>query len=159
MHQSEYNDGDDIAAVATRGPSRQLFYRDRIPPIPSESRDYALRTAVQLNLPVTSSDSTDSSVDPYLHSSNNITHDGSGIGGLQPPTLPPPQQLHANYREQLYKNRLDAGHTGPFVVGGTHGRFRGNGGALIEVSEEVYAVRKAALTVLDPITYCWVSST
>jgi hypothetical protein len=44
-----------------------------------------------------------------------------------------------------------------FVVGGAHGRYRDYGGTLVEVPEEVYAVRQAALTVLDPITYCWVS--
>lgn len=154
MHRGYHCDGDDDAAVAATGPSRQLFYRDRLPQLPSESRDYALRPAGQLNLPAASTDSSESSVDPYPNNEEN--HDGSALAATRRPSLPPPQQLHADYREQLYKNQLESGHTGPFVVGGTHGRFRGNGGTLIEVSEEVYAVRKAALTVLDPITYCWV---
>jgi len=153
MHRGYYCDGDDDAAVAATGPSRQLFYRDRLPQLPSESREYALRPAGQLNLPAASTDSSESSVDPYPNNEEN--RDGSALAGTRRPSLPPPQQLHADYREQLYKNQLESGHTGPFVVGGTHGRFRGNGGTLIEVSEEVYAVRKAALTVLDPITYCW----
>ena len=70
--------------------------------------------------------------------------------------LPPPKQLHADYSHRLHKNQVAQGHHN-FVVGGAHGRYRDYGGTLIEVPEEVYAVRKAALTVLDPITYCWVS--
>ncbi|KAL7542348.1 hypothetical protein ACHAXR_012537 [Thalassiosira sp. AJA248-18] len=68
--------------------------------------------------------------------------------------LPPPKQLHADYSHRLHKNQVAQGHHN-FVVGGAHGRYRDYGGTLIEVPEEVYAVRKAALTVLDPITYCW----
>ena len=153
MHQSQHYDGDDVAAVATRGPSRQLFYRDRIPPLPSESRDFA-RTTVPYNYPVTAtSDSTDSSVDHY--NVGNITNDGTRVG-LQPSSTSPSHQLQADYTGSLHKNRLVAGDNA-VVVGGKLNQLRENGGTLIEVSEEVYAVRKAALTVLDPITYCWVS--
>ena len=74
----------------------------------------------------------------------------------QPQGLPPPRQLYENYSHRLHRNQVAQGHHN-FVVGGAHGRYRDYGGTLIEVPEEVYAVRKAALTVLDPITYCWVS--
>jgi hypothetical protein len=148
--------------VATRGPSRQTWYhRDRVPSnIPqSESRDYASRTT-NVTSTATGSGSTDSS-DQY--NSNN----SPGGGGLQPQPPPPqqqqqqhgfpsPKQLHADYSHRLHKNQVARGHHN-FVVGGAHGRYRDYGGTLIEVPEEVYAVRKAALTVLEPITYCWVS--
>lgn len=146
------------AAVATSGTSRQLFYRDRIPQLPSESRDYARH-----NVPVMSnSDSSDSSVmeHQYYHQ-QQFAYDGTRIEGpmLPPPSPHPPQHLHPGYSDRYYRNQLaDPGNTGAFVVGGSQ-RYRGNnnGVMLVEVSEEVYAVRKAALTVLDPITYCWVS--
>mmetsp|Transcript_14964 Transcript_14964/g.35941 ORF Transcript_14964/g.35941 Transcript_14964/m.35941 type:complete len:605 (-) Transcript_14964:147-1961(-) len=155
MHYPQHADLDDgIAAVATRSPSRQLFYRDRIPsqniPIPpSETRDFNSRTTP--HVPVTVTDSSDSTVssEPY---------DPSMMGGLggppQPQGLPPPRQLHADYSHRLHRNQVAQGHHN-FVVGGAHGRYRDYGGTLIEVPEEVYAVRKAALTVLDPITHCW----
>jgi len=79
-----------------------------------------------------------------------------GGGGLQPGELPPPKQLHAEYSHRLHQNQVAQGHHN-FVVGGAHGRYRDYGGTLIEVPEEVFAVRQAALTVLEPITYCWVS--
>jgi len=121
--------------------------------MPSESRDYS-----RTNVPVTaSSDSTDSS-EPY----NDGMMGGLGMAGggglhpLPPPPqgLPPPKQLHADYYHRLHKNQVAQGHHN-FVVGGAHGRYRDYGGTLIEVPEEVYAVRKAALTVLEPITFCW----
>ena len=74
------------------------------------------------------------------------------IGGL-----PPPKQLHEEYTHRLHRNQVAQGHHN-FVVGGAHGRYRDFGGTLVEVPEEVVAVRQAALTVLEPITYCWVSS-
>lgn len=141
-------------AVATRGASRQLFYRDRIPQLPSESRDYS-----RTNAPVVSTDSSDSSttdqqpVQPQSptqhHQQHNFAYDGNrlGVPGHVPQNLPP---MHFHHRP--------APSIGLECEGITHGRFiRGENGALVEVSEEVYAVRKAALTVLDPITYCWVS--
>eukprot|EP00804_Cyclotella_cryptica_P006495 CCRYP_012781-RA/>CCRYP_012781-RA protein AED:0.02 eAED:0.02 QI:2/1/1/1/0.5/0.66/3/597/569 len=161
---------DSVAATATRGPSRQLFYRDRIPQLPSESRDYA-----RSNVPVVSSESTDSSSSPdHQHSANqpqtpsqyqqhNFAFDGTrlGIPGSAPlqqtPRIPSPQPMHNEYRDQLHRNRLVVSvNPGLDSAGRTHGRFiRGENGTLVEVSEEVYAVRKAALSVLDPITYCW----
>ncbi|KAL7546906.1 hypothetical protein ACHAWF_010233 [Thalassiosira exigua] len=214
MHhpQHHYFDPDDggVAAVATRSPSRQLFYRDRIPSqstLTSESRDYgapvdrlAARTlpggpgvspggaggggasAASVVLPpgpTASSDSDDSSVPPYGDAGGmgrgGIRGGGTmgGRGGLRPPSssshphalppphrplhahgVPPPRQLHADYSHRLHRNQVEQGRNN-FVVGGAHGRYRDYGGTLIEVPEEVYAVRKAALTVLDPITYCW----
>ena len=82
--------------------------------------------------------------------------EGGGLQ-LQPGELPPPKQLHAEYSHRLHQNQVAQGHHN-FVVGGAHGRYRDYGGTLIEVPEEVFAVRQAALTVLEPITYCWVSS-
>jgi len=37
-------------------------------------------------------------------------------------------------------------------------RTAGNSPPLLEISEEVYAVRQAALTVMEPLTYGWVSA-
>ena len=155
MHQPQHHFGKEAdAAVAASSPSRQLFYRNRIPSrssLQAESRDYsAARPTVPVATTV-SSDSTDSSEGPF----DNL----GGGGGLHPtpqPGLPNPKQLHADYSHRLHKNQVAQGHR-DFVVGGAHGRYRDYGGTLIEVPEEVYAVRKAALTVLDPITYCWVS--
>lgn len=81
---------------------------------------------------------------------------GGGLHQLPPPPqgLPPPRQLHADYSHRLHRNQVAQGHHN-FVVGGAHGRYRDYGGTLIEVPEEVYAVRKAALKVLEPITFCW----
>lgn len=67
--------------------------------------------------------------------------------------MPSPQHMHNDYmqRHSPANPALD-------TASRTHGRIiRTDNGALVEVSEEVYAVRKAALAVLDPITYCWVS--
>jgi hypothetical protein len=191
-------DGDDavadgaqhpppIAAVASRGPSRQLFYRDRIshngngngnggssasleprgeyaaPPPTQQSHPTPpplLRTRDLLNggggcgASSSSSSSSDSSCDPQhgpLGSDQQPRGGGGHLGGL-----PPPKQLHEDYSHRLHRNQLAQGHQN-FVVGGAHGRYRDYGGTLVEVPEEVYAVRQAALTVLDPITYCWVS--
>ena len=165
MHTPQYvhEDGDMPAAVATRG-SRQLFYRDRSM---SESRDFnnnnsdmnimpaATPTTPQINrLPAAAG--TNSS---DLDSTDSEPLDGQ-LGVMtelpQPQGLPPPRQLYENYSHRLHRNQVAQGHHN-FVVGGAHGRYRDYGGTLIEVPEEVYAVRKAALTVLDPITYCWVS--
>ena len=165
MHTPQYvhEDGDMPAAVATRG-SRQLFYRDMSM---SESRDFnnnnsemnimpaATPTTPQINrLPAAAG--TNSS---DLDSTDSEPLDGQ-LGVMtelpQPQGLPPPRQLYENYSHRLHRNQVAQGHHN-FVVGGAHGRYRDYGGTLIEVPEEVYAVRKAALTVLDPITYCWVS--
>jgi len=160
-HLENHDEFDNIpaAAVATRGPSRQLFYRDRINgtqsqstlPSASELSNYT-RTSVPVN--TASSDSSDSS--DLFH---GAMMRGGGVGGMggaapQPQGLPPPKQLHADYSHRLHKNQVAQGHHN-FVVGGAHGRYRDYGGTLVEVPEEVYAVRKAALTVLDPITFCW----
>ncbi len=162
-HGANNNDGLP-AAVAARG-SRQLFYRDRIPSqsmLTSDSRDFTVPLPPRMNIPVNtaSSDSTDSS-EPYgVGGGGGVGLEGHGEGVItaQPlgGGLPPPKQLHADYSHQLHKNQVAQGHHN-FVVGGAHGRYRDYGGTLVEVPEEVYAVRKAALTVLDPITYCWVS--
>ena len=173
-----------IVAVASRGPSRQLFYRDRMPhnqgnggssasleprgeyvaPPPTQQSHPTppplLRTRDLLNggggrgASSSSSSSSDSSCDPQLGPLGSDQQPGGGtphLGGL-----PPPKQLHEDYSHRLHRNQVAQGHQN-FVVGGAHGRYRDYGGTLVEVPEEVYAVRQAALTVLDPITYCWVS--
>ena len=139
------------AAIATNGSQRQLFYRDRIPShsMTSNSQDYTTTNHLQNSPIVTTIDSTDSESE-Y---NNNYIDDGLPP---QPQGFPPPRELHENYSHRLHRNNLAQGHQN-FVVGGVHGRYRDYGGTLIEVPEEVYAVRKAALTVLDPITNCWVS--
>ncbi|KAL3766938.1 hypothetical protein ACHAW5_011157 [Stephanodiscus triporus] len=146
-----------IAAVASRGPSRQLFYRC-LQSSASEPGEYSAplqarhppRTRDLPNGASSSSSSTDSS-DP-------LGPLGVGVEG-DPPTpllggLPPPKQLHEEYSHRLHRNQVAEGHHN-FLVGGVHGRYRDYGGTLVEVPEEVTAVRQAALTVLDPITYCW----
>ena len=140
------------AAIATNGSQRQLFYRDRIPShsMTSNSQDYTNTHHLQNSPIVTTIDSTDSESE---YNNNNYIDDGLPP---QPQGLPPPRELHENYSQRLHRNQVAQGHQN-FVVGGVHGRYRDYGGTLIEVPEEVYAVRKAALTVLDPITYCWVS--
>jgi len=142
------------AAIATSGSQRQLFYRDRIPShsMTSNSQDYTTTNHLQNSPIVTTIDSTDSESE-YNNNNNNYIDDGLPP---QPQGLPPPRELHENYSHRLHRNQVAQGHQN-FVVGGVHGRYRDYGGTLIEVPEEVYAVRKAALTVLDPITYCWVS--
>ena len=164
MHHQQYvhEDGDMPAALATHG-SRQLFYRDRSM---SDSRDFnnnnmnimpaATPTTPQINgLPAAAGGTNSSDLD----STDSEPLDGQ-LGVMtelpQPQGLPPPRQLYENYSHRLHRNQVAQGHHN-FVVGGAHGRYRDYGGELIEVPEEVYAVRKAALTVLDPITYCWVS--
>ncbi len=166
--------------------SRQHFYaRDKTtnmmlaPPLPSslhnttsllasESRDYARTHNLMVN--TNSTDSSDSSSSSALYNPGDDVSgqvvDGGGLQsevrglasgiGLQPGELPPPKQLHAEYSHRLHQNQVAQGHHN-FVVGGSHGRYRDYGGTLIEVPEEVFAVRQAALTVLEPITYCWVS--
>lgn len=71
--------------------------------------------------------------------------------------LPSPEELHADYSYRLHRAHVRAGHRN-IVVGGTHGRYRDYNGTLVEVPEEVFAVRKAALTVFYPLTFSWVSS-
>jgi len=155
MHQNNSDNNlrglPHTAAIATNGSRRQLFYRDRIPShsMTSNSQDYT-NTHLHQNSPiVTTIDSTDS--ESEYNNNNNYIDEGLPP---QPQGLPPPRELHENYSHRLHRNSLAQGHQN-FVVGGVHGRYRDYGGTLIEVPEEVYAVRKAALTVLDPITYCW----
>ncbi len=171
-----------MAATSRVGPSpRQHFYtRDRTtmmlaPPLPSslhttslptsESRDYARTHNLMVSTNSTDSSNSSSSA---LYNPGDVS--GQLIGGVQGEVggvapgiglqlgeLPPPKQLHAEYSHRLHQNQVAQGHHN-FVVGGSHGRYRDYGGTLIEVPEEVFAVRQAALTVLEPITYCWVSS-
>lgn len=95
------------------------------------------------------------------NNNNNTTNNNNSNGNLNGPLpiggIPPPKQLHEEYTHRLHRNQVAQGHHN-FVVGGAHGRYRDFGGTLVEVPEEVVAVRQAALTVLEPITYCWVSS-
>lgn len=173
------SEGATVATATSRGGRslRQNFYpisdRTTAPPptssslqttaLPaSDSRDYTRTHNLMVN-----SDSTDSSDSSALYHPSGSGQMGGqlfaggqgeivGSGGLQPGELPPPKQLHADYSHRLHQNQVAQGHQN-FVVGGAHGRYRDYGGTLIEVPEEVFAVRQAALTVLEPITYCWVS--
>ena len=125
------------------------------PPLTQQSQPtpFLLRTRDLLNGGggPSSSSSSDSSCDPLGPLGSDQPGGGARLGGL-----PPPKQLHEDYSHRLHRNQVAQGHQN-FVVGGAHGRYRDYGGTLVEVPEEVYAVRQAALTVLDPITYCWVS--
>lgn len=159
MHQNNSDNNlrglPHTAAIATNGSQRQLFYRDRIPShsMTSNSRDYTGTNHLQNSPIVNNTVSLDSTDSESEYNNNNYVDDGLPP---QPQGLPPPRELHENYSHRLHRNQVAQGHQN-FVVGGVHGRYRDYGGTLIEVPEEVYAVRKAALTVLDPITYCWVS--
>lgn len=144
------DEDSESAAVATRGTSRQSFYRDRIPQLPSESRDNA-RNNLRGNVSTESSDSSAS--DPHggtaIHPSQ--TSQFPAHDGIHPQRMPSPQ--HNEYGTSHRRQSPGS----PALESRTHGRFiRTENGALVEVSEEVYAVRRAALAVLDPITYCWV---
>jgi hypothetical protein len=159
MHQPQHlllseEDGCEVAtvppeAVAAAHPSRQLFYRqaDRIPEIAPESRSSHLFGA----------SSSDSSAAAIISQSQSSEQQGQETfihplsGGL-----PSPEQLHADYSYRLHRAHVRAGHRN-IVVGGTHGRYRDYNGTLIEVPEEVFAVRKKALLVFYPLTFCWVS--
>jgi hypothetical protein len=165
------DDDESVAARAARGGSRQPFYRDRIPQLPSESRDYS-----RANVPVTSTESSDSSASDHQlgsihhpqagstqhYQQQQFAYDGNlrGPPGMMPmhntSQMPSPQQMQHDY--QMQRQRHSPANPALESTARTHGRFiRTDNGALVEVSEEVYAVRKAALAVLDPITYCWVS--
>lgn len=169
QHQGIDDDSHESAAArAAPGSSRSLFYRDdRLPQLPSESRDYS-----RTNVPVTSTDSSDSSASAAdLHPHGSIHHpqtptryqeqfayDGTR---LNPPGshMTHQQQQHNMHEYPTPRQRHSPATNNPALetTARTHGRFiRTDNGALVEVSEEVYAVRKAALAVLDPITYCWV---
>jgi len=160
MHHPQHLHFDDgtSTTVATHGPSRQLF-REKLSTqttLPSElSRDYG-RTFLPTN--TASTDATDS-LNPYndgmaMTTGQEMEGMTGETGGLpRPQDLSPPGQLHA----ADCRNQLEQGHSN-FAPGGSHDRYRDYGGTLVEVPEEIYAVRKAALTVLDPITSCWVSS-
>lgn len=143
MHQPQHhllNDGVAPGGETDSGhPSRQLFYRqaDRIPDLSIESRN---------NSHLFGATSSESSMGDVAQSQSD--HQTSG--------LPSPEQLHANYSYRLHRAHVRAGHRN-IVVGGTHGRYRDFNGTLIEVPEEVAAVRKSALTVFYPLTFCWVS--
>lgn len=152
MHQPQHHllseDGSPAVAVETASahhPSRQLFYRqaDRIPDLSSESRNSHLFGV----------NSSESSVGDVAQSQSEQQQQETVIASSG---LPSPEQLHADYSYRLHRAHVQAGHRN-IVVGGTHGRYRDFNGTLIEVPEEVFAVRKSALTVFYPLTFCWVS--
>ena len=167
------------AAVATRGPSRQFFYGNTglwssaYQPNSFGSPSYALASSAAA-LQHAPSDSLSNSASGRHSSSNHLvlqsvpvtatstdsTADDATVGPIHPPPerarLPSPRQLHEDYSHRLHRNQVAGGRRN-FVVGGAMGRYRDYEGELVEVPEEVRAVRTAALTVLWPLTYCWVS--
>ena len=157
--QVDEDSHESAAAMAARGPSsRQPYHRDRLPQLPSESRDYS-----RTNVPVTSTDSSDSSASAPDHNDNHYQQFGYDGSHLPPPQghnmmHPRMSPQHNTMEYQMSGNRQRHSPANPLEgTTRTHGRIiRTDNGALVEVSEEVYAVRKAALAVLDPITYCWV---
>mmetsp|Transcript_14613 Transcript_14613/g.22537 ORF Transcript_14613/g.22537 Transcript_14613/m.22537 type:complete len:557 (+) Transcript_14613:158-1828(+) len=153
MHQPQHHLlNEDVAPAPAEAadpahPSRQLFYRqaDRIPDLSLDSRNNSRLFGA------TSSESSVGGSD-VAQSQSEQQHAETAI-----PTasgLPSPEQLHADYSYRLHRAHVRAGHRN-IVVGGTHGRYRDFNGTLIEVPEEVFAVRKAALTVFYPLTFCW----
>eukprot|EP00956_Cyclotella_meneghiniana_P014629 scaffold22033_cov39-Cyclotella_meneghiniana.AAC.2 len=178
---ADEDSNDSAAARANNNPrgatSRQQLYIDRLPHLPSESRDYS-----RTNVPVTSTESSESSSSPILqpssihpqhtpqqqqqrhHQRQHFAFDSTSLGApgplpVQPSFVVPPRSSPQHHVHNDYNNRHSpaTGNNALDSAPRTHGRFiRTDDGALIEVSEEVYAVRQAALAVLDPITYCWV---
>lgn len=146
-----FDEDSESAAVATRGTSRQLLYRDRIPQLPSESRDYT-RNNLRGDFSTESSDS--SAADQH--------HGGTALHPPQTPQYPAHDGINSQRMPTSQLNEYATSHRrqspgSPALESRTHGRIiRTENGALVEVSEEVYAVRRAALAVLNPITYCWV---
>ncbi len=153
MHQPQHHllDEDNVAPAPAEAadpphPSRQLFYRqaDRIPDLSLDSRNNSRLFGA------TSSESSVGGGDSQSEQHHAETAIPTASG------LPSPEQLHAEYSYRLHRAHVRAGHRN-IVVGGTHGRYRDFNGTLIEVPEEVFAVRKSALTVFYPLTFCWVS--
>ena len=152
MHQPQHLINEDnvapepAEAADPAHPSRQLFYRqaDRIPDLSLDSRNNSRLFGA------TSSESSVGGGDSQSEQHHAETAIPTASG------LPSPEQLHADYSYRLHRAHVRAGHRN-IVVGGTHGRYRDFNGTLIEVPEEVFAVRKSALTVFYPLTFCWVS--
>mmetsp|Transcript_24255 Transcript_24255/g.34713 ORF Transcript_24255/g.34713 Transcript_24255/m.34713 type:complete len:558 (+) Transcript_24255:215-1888(+) len=153
MHQPQHllNENNIAPAPAEAAdpahPSRQLFYRqaDRIPDLSLDSRNNSrLFGATSSESSVGGSDVAQSQSEQ--HQAEIAIPTASG--------LPSPEQLHADYSYRLHRAHVRAGHRN-IVVGGTHGRYRDFNGTLIEVPEEVFAVRKSALAVFYPLTFCW----
>ena len=159
MHQPQHHLLDeDVAAPAAAEattdsgghPNRQLFYRqaDRIPDLSIESNRNNSHV-------FGATSSTESSMGGGDVSQSHSEHQLE-TGIMTTSELPSPEQLHADYSYRLHRAHVRAGHRN-IVVGGTHGRYRDFNGTLIEVPEEVAAVREKALTVFYPLTFCWVS--
>lgn len=162
--------------TAMAPPSHELFHRqaDRIPEISPESTVASgnlFGDATSFDSSVGGGGGTDNAEVSQSHSglsqqhqqtaSNNHNNNNNNI-------IPPlnssaaagggplsPEQLHAEYSHRLHQAHVRAGHRN-IVVGGTHGRYRDFNGTLIEVPMEVFAVRKKALEVFYPLTFCWV---
>ena len=161
--------------TAIAPPSHELFHRqaDRIPEISPESTVASgnlFGDATSFDSSVGGGGGTDNAAVSQSHSglsqqhqqtaSNNHNNNNNNI-------IPPlnssaagggplsPEQLHAEYSHRLHQAHVRAGHRN-IVVGGTHGRYRDFNGTLIEVPMEVFAVRKKALEVFYPLTFCWV---
>ena len=169
------------AAVAARASSRQFFYGNArglwsstasYQPNPFGSPSHVLAASAlhaapsdslsnsasgRHSLPASRSQQVLQSV-PVTATSSDSTGDDGASGPLHPlpVRLPSPRQLHEDYSHRLHRNQVAGGRRN-FVVGGAMGRYRDYEGELVEVPEEVRAVRTAALTVLRPLTYCWVS--
>ena len=148
--------------TAIAPPSHELFHRqaDRIPEISPES------TVASGNLfgDATSFDSSIGGGGGTENAAVSQSHSGLSQQHQQTPPLNSstagggplsPEQLHAEYSHRLHQAHVRAGHRN-IVVGGTHGRYRDFNGTLIEVPMEVFAVRKKALEVFYPLTFCWV---
>ena len=145
QHHQLSDDGSTAEENASAHPSRQLFHRqaDKIPDLSLDSKNGHLSDAT----------SSESSLGDVAQSHSEQQRDTVITASGQPP----PEQLHADYSYRLHRAHIRAGHRN-VVIGGTHGRYRDFNGTLIEVPEEVFAVRKRALTVFYPLTFCWVSA-
>lgn len=75
-------------------------------------------------------------------------HQGSNREAAQAVYPEMPEQ-YGDLRQQYYNERANR------ILGDEHLGEGGPPQPLLELPEEIYAVRKAALTVLDPLTYTW----
>jgi len=81
--------------------------------------------------------------------SGNMSLGGNSAGSYQNSTGGGSRSLHSLRRSHLLSGREETGASG--------GEGSGNSAPLLEIPEEIYRVRRAALQVLKPLTRTWVS--
>lgn len=118
---------------SSRSGIRHLSDQQTIPSLPGESNQFGTY------------DSTDSSYEFYDH--NGIRSVRSSRSGGDRSRRSGASSSRSSYRQQYLSDRANkplSENQGPAEPP-----------ALLEVPQEIYAVRKAALSVLSPLTFCW----